>query len=387
MAQNWWSFVKGYFNMPFKHGIIFCECEIPRVYRLPMAGIITTRPSKTPRLWRWLPSSAAMAWGNSGAVRWGSSDFPFWDRQKSWKSKDVLEEHFCAASKEYHQVFVYPRWYCKLPPNWRTLLRWFHDDRKSQQNVEIRRRRDLQRHHRQLWYPCPGFCDPEKSINPKFHNLPYKRSLCCFGLDEKVHLKFWTWTFYCSLPVKHLGWNQQIQPLWLSDKTSYLAQGRCCCVRIGTHDLRHRICLWIVEMVHFWEGFPRQNLRTNKFWTPKTCHFAVYHCFSPFPRVCVLIFLGGGVAQQPTKRVSRNDAPETTFEKCSRLMSRRSAYRLVIHGWLAMIGLLWVYPWLVSYDWLAMSLYDSSFLIGYLWLVIYWLSMIAATHLPCKQEH
>lgn len=56
--------------------------------------------------------------------------------------------------------------------------------------------------------------------------------------------------------------------------------------------------------------------------------------------------------------------------------------KLIIYGWLS-IGYPWltiydwlatVYPWLVSYDWLSMSIRDYTV-------------FVAATHLPCKQEH
>lgn len=103
----------------------------------------------------------------------------FWERQKKLEIQRRFGGAFLCSIKEY-QVFVYPRWYCKLPPNWRTLLRWFHDDRNTTLNFAGER-------------ICRGIIDncdtssrlfdPEKSINPKFHNLPCNRWLCCFGLD------------------------------------------------------------------------------------------------------------------------------------------------------------------------------------------------------------
>lgn len=206
-------------------------------------------------------------------------------------------------------------------------------------------------------------------------------------------MKRFTWNFELGLFIARFQWsiwveiNKSSQCGWATRFPRYLAQGRCCCARIGTHDLCHRIWLWIVETVHFWAGFPRQDLRTNKFFTQKHAILQFITVFHPFPRVCVLIFLGGGKTPTTYKK-SRNDAPETTWPRVLKVEHpRRKAYRLVIHGWLSMIGWLMSFPWLVSYDWLAMSIYDWSFLIGYLWLVIDWLSMIAPTYLPCKQVH
>lgn len=110
----------------------FFWCEIPGVYRLPMAGGTSPRDPQNPQGFDvdvplpqlWLGGTMEPCVGEAQKTPTGTIP------KKVGNPKTFLR-NFCAASKENSSSFCYPRWYCKLPPNWRTLLRWFHDDRNT----------------------------------------------------------------------------------------------------------------------------------------------------------------------------------------------------------------------------------------------------------------
>ena len=95
----------------------------------PMAGT-SQRPS-FPKALTLTSLFRSYGLGEQWSRAWGKLRYlPPEGSQKKLHPKTFLRS-ICVQHQRVSSSFCYPRWYCKLPPNWRTLLRWFDDDRNT----------------------------------------------------------------------------------------------------------------------------------------------------------------------------------------------------------------------------------------------------------------